>query len=367
MTRAGVDATRLAAVGARLGDAVIDPAIWPDVMDEISAAVGAAGAGLLQTDVRTPDIPRSAGVSDVFNAYFVDGWHVRDVRAERGVPLLLRGEKVVIDQDILTPEEIRGYPFYQDHLAPHGFQWFAAVGFRAGAALWAMSIQRTRREGPFDRHHKTALTALSQRLTETASLSKAVGRAVLSGMTNALDLVRQPALALDRFGFVLDANDAAEQIFDDEFRVCERRLRTRDRFATAHLDDLCDQLRAMPDTAELPVTPIIVQRRAKRPLVIRVLPVDGAARSPFLGARALLLVSDFSRWSRPRADMLARTFGLSPAEARLTSVMASGASLDRAAEELGIARETARNQLKAVFAKTDTHRQSELVALLARL
>jgi DNA-binding CsgD family transcriptional regulator len=33
---------------------------------------------------------------------------------------------------------------------------------------------------------------------------------------------------------------------------------------------------------------------------------------------------------------------------------------------LGVARETARNQLKSVFQKTDTHRQSHLVSLLAR-
>ena len=32
-----------------------------------------------------------------------------------------------------------------------------------------------------------------------------------------------------------------------------------------------------------------------------------------------------------------------------------------------ITRETARNHLKSVFLKTDTHRQSQLVALLARL
>jgi DNA-binding CsgD family transcriptional regulator len=34
---------------------------------------------------------------------------------------------------------------------------------------------------------------------------------------------------------------------------------------------------------------------------------------------------------------------------------------------LGISKITARNQLKTIFSKTDTHRQSELVALLARL
>ncbi|WP_292186755.1 hypothetical protein [Mesorhizobium sp.] len=37
------------------------------------------------------------------------------------------------------------------------------------------------------------------------------------------------------------------------------------------------------------------------------------------------------------------------------------------ADELGVTYETAKNQLKAVFAKTETHRQPELVALLTRM
>jgi DNA-binding CsgD family transcriptional regulator len=111
----------------------------------------------------------------------------------------------------------------------------------------------------------------------------------------------------------------------------------------------------------------VVRRRDKRPVVIRILPIDGAARSPFLGARALLVFSDLCRKSGLQPDLLSQTFGLSPAEARLASLIATGISTELAAEELGLARETVRNQLKAVFSKTETHRQSELVALLSRL
>jgi AcrR family transcriptional regulator len=45
-------------------------------------------------------------------------------------------------------------------------------------------------------------------------------------------------------------------------------------------------------------------------------------------------------------------------------MIARGAPPDIACRVLNISRETARNQLKSVFAKTNTHRQSELVALL---
>jgi DNA-binding CsgD family transcriptional regulator len=98
-----------------------------------------------------------------------------------------------------------------------------------------------------------------------------------------------------------------------------------------------------------------------------VLPVDGAARTPFLGARVLLTLTDLDAETQPDSTVIAQAFGLSPAETRLALLISNGTSPTEAAEQLGIARETARSQLKTVFAKTGTHRQAELAALLARI
>lgn len=367
MRKSTVDVEQLLKVSARLGDAVIDPAIWPNIMEEISAAAGASGAVLLQSDARTANVPRTPGIEEMISHYFAAGWHTRDLRAERGVPLLLRGEKVVTDEDIVTPEETRRSQYYAEAVAPFGLQWFAALGFAAGPALWAMVIQRTPRQGPFDHDDKRVLGTIVQRLTETATLSRAVGKTVLSSATNALGLVKQPAVALDHMGFVLEANSAADQVFDDDIRIRGRRLIVRDPQSKYALDKTLDQLRITPETAALPVDPIVVPRRAKRPLLIRILPVDGAARSPFLGARALLVFSDLQVKSGPQPQLLSRMFGLSWSEAKLAAIVAAGYSPQEAAARLGIARETARNQLKAVFAKTGTHRQGELIALLSAL
>jgi DNA-binding CsgD family transcriptional regulator len=65
--------------------------------------------------------------------------------------------------------------------------------------------------------------------------------------------------------------------------------------------------------------------------------------------------------------LLRSAFGLTGAEAKLAAQLASGDALERAAERLGIAKTTARNQLRAIFSKTGVHRQAELVALLATL
>ena len=361
------DPAQLQRIAGRIGDAAVDPSLWPDIMEGLCSAVHALGAGLLQSDIRTPDIPRTAGVDQAFRAYFANRWHMCDVRAERAVPLLLHGAKVVIDQDIFSPEEMRSLPYNADYMASIGLHWFAVVGFQAGPAYWGLSIQRSASQGPFEPDEKRALAALSPHLSAAATLSHAVGKSALSGITNALSLVGQPALALDRMGFVLEANAKAEQIFDDDVRVCNRRLVVRDQRAKTALETLIDQLRTTPDTAALSVKPISVARRTKRSLLIRILPVDGPARSPFLGARALLVFSDLEKQWGPQPHVLAQTFGLSPAESRLAALIATGISPECAAERLGLARETVRTQLKAVFQKTETHRQSELIALLSRL
>src|SRR5215471_6258456 len=137
-----VDADELEGACKVLGDTILDPGVWPQAMDAISRAVGARGAGLLQSDVRTPDVPRTASTDEMFTQYFRNNWHTRDIRADRGVPLLLSGASVVIDQDFLTPDEMRLDPMYNELFAPLDFQWFAGVGFRAGSALWGLTIQR---------------------------------------------------------------------------------------------------------------------------------------------------------------------------------------------------------------------------------
>jgi DNA-binding CsgD family transcriptional regulator len=365
-----IDTARLEGVCGRLGDAVIDPAMWPEILGQISAAAGATGAVLLQSDVGTSDIPHSphsAGVSELLSVYFGNEWHTRDLRADRGFPLLLKGQKVVIDQDIVTPEEMKRLAYFNEFLTPVGLRWFAGIGVWAGPAIWAISIQRTASEGPFEATDKLALTYLSQRLTEAASLSTAVGRIALSSATNALNAVRQPAIAIDRFGFVLDANAGAEALFDENIRVSNRRLVVGDAEAKICLEKLTDRLRITVDTATLPCEPIVIRRREKSPIVLRVLPVHGAARTPFLSARAVLTLTAIEPRGRPKPALLSEAFGLTPAEARLASIIAEGFNPERAAEELGISRVTARNQLKAIFAKTGTHRQSELVARLSSI
>ena len=191
---------------------------------------------------------------------------------------------------------------------------------------------------------------------------------LLLGDTTGLNAIRHAAVAIDHFGFVLDASPAAEAMFDDSLYVRNRRLMISDPQSRSSLDALIRRLIAMPAVEAIPdVHPIVIRRVDKRPIIAKVLAVPAAARNLFLGARAILKLVLVEPKARPDALLLSETFGLTSAEAKLAATLSDGTSLNAAAEELNISRLTARSQLKTVFAKTDTHRQSQLVALVSRL
>ncbi len=81
-------------------------------------------------------------------------------------------------------------------------------------------------------------------------------------------------------------------------------------------------------------------------------------------AAAMLLISDPDVEVVVPRDLLQQLYGLTASEAKMAVKLSSGASFETVGEELSITYQTARNHLKAIFAKTDTHRQAQLVALV---
>jgi DNA-binding CsgD family transcriptional regulator len=208
------------------------------------------------------------------------------------------------------------------------------------------------------------LASFTRRLIEIAPSGP---RGSAASLTATLNAMRLPAIALDQHGFIDEVNAAAEAVFDNDVKIKDRRLFVRDPAARALLKEAVDQLITSPRLNPLAADPIIIQRRDKMPVIVRIWPFDWAAHVPTQEVRALLTLNALGPKPGPPAAILAKTFRLTPAEAKVACVIARGASPEIAAGELKISRETARNQLKSVFAKTDTHRQSELVALLLQV
>jgi DNA-binding CsgD family transcriptional regulator len=92
--------------------------------------------------------------------------------------------------------------------------------------------------------------------------------------------------------------------------------------------------------------------------------MSASALSP---AQAAIILIDPGAQRRSPEVSLRSAFGLTPAESRLASHLGTGQSLETICEELEISKETGRNQLKSIFAKTGVHRQSEMVLLLSKM
>jgi DNA-binding CsgD family transcriptional regulator len=78
-------------------------------------------------------------------------------------------------------------------------------------------------------------------------------------------------------------------------------------------------------------------------------------------ARALVLIIDPEREPKSAATLLRRLYGLTNNEADVALRITRGADLRQISEELSVSLTTVRTHLQHVFAKTDTHRQAELV------
>jgi DNA-binding CsgD family transcriptional regulator len=103
------------------------------------------------------------------------------------------------------------------------------------------------------------------------------------------------------------------------------------------------------------------------PLTVLVTPFRADGMFSPLRPLAAIFVTDPNQAVRPRQEVLRKFYGLTPAEIRLSCLLAEGKGLREVADRIGVTHETARSQLKSIFGKTNTGRQSELVRLLTSL
>jgi DNA-binding CsgD family transcriptional regulator len=349
---------------AAISEAAVDPARWDAAMEAVTEATGAFGTGLIPVRGQLPYFPRSESLAGAVEHYIRDGWIHRDERY-RGLPEIAR-KGVTTEFDFITPDEIKRHAYYQEFLAPHRLRWFAGVKFASGDDQWTLSIQRSVEQGPFSPAEQESLAALSVRLSGAAALTRALGFARADGALAAFEASGSAVVLLDRFAQVLRINAAAQRLLGPDLQITRKRLASRDRNATAALDRaLHAMLWTRTSSALMP--PVVLPRDGKRPLLAYPMRLAAISADALAPCQALVVLVDLEARPRPPEQALRTSFGLTTAEAKLAIRLAAGEPLEQAADEIGVAYATARNQLKAIFAKTDTHRQAELVAVMAQL
>lgn len=112
---------------------------------------------------------------------------------------------------------------------------------------------------------------------------------------------------------------------------------------------------------------LLPRRVGSRPLIIVVAPAPPSTAGPLHNASALIyLLQPKASAALKGLDTIAELHGLSRVETRLLAQLCAGHTVAESADQMGIKLETARAYLKQIFAKTGTHRQTELVTLMTR-
>lgn len=353
----------LGKVNADLAAAALDPGKWKSALQCISEETGAVGAVLLPpVDQRGHSIGTD-GVAETTERYIVEGWSARDLR-DRALPTLLR-RGIAVDLDYANEEEIKRSEYYNEFLGRHRLRWSAVIALQFHG-LWAVSIQRSIEQGPFLDNEQKLLGRLRGPLSTAATISRALGLARAEGLADAFDVLGYPAMLVDGFGRVARMNSTAEAQMSSDLCIVHRRLTAAQHEVTKRIQHLIHDASCSSSGAQASLSPpVAVPRIGRRPLLVYAVPITGD--NVFSAGRVLVIVLDLESRPVPRAMHLRQAFGLTAAEARLASRLAAGESLESAADAVGVAKETARTQLKAVFGKTSTGRQAELVALIGRL
>jgi DNA-binding CsgD family transcriptional regulator/PAS domain-containing protein len=333
------------------------------------------GTVLTQEATGVATIHAAAGLAPAMRTAYETYYGPRSplVRATATMPI---GE-VFVDHQY---HDYRGYlrsEAYNEYFRPlHGDHLMSAnlmhlPGRRAHAYL---GLRRSARDGRFQPAEMRWLARLAPHLTQVLRVQALLAARQAAQATSGalLDLLPNGVFLVDREARVLEMNRAAHALLTaaDGLLLQQGRLAAASTADTRRLRRLVaqadDQQRGMDDAPGLALARPSGRRGYQ--VLVATLPAaaaedrfDVALRRPAVA----VFVDDPAVRPAPPLQALQRLYQLTPAEARLAAKLATGISLQQAADEIGIAKETARGYLKRIFGKTATSRQGELVRLLA--
>lgn len=346
--------------------AVFDPALWLPTIEAISRASGALGANIMEPSGRgTFGAALSTdALGGLLEGYIRDDWGSRDFRAHFLRPLHRTG--VVYEADLVSREQFDDHEYYR-FMRKHGVGDCVLIDISTGRnALYFVLQNRVSADSAqaADRPH---FHAIRTRLQTAVLLAQHIDASRIMGMAAAFQTSNIGCIFFDRKGLVTLTNSKAEQLFSNDLRISRGEVRAGSALETARFQrELKIALQAPGPGAE-PLSPVRLSRSGKRPLIIRFERFGAQFADIFSHSCAMALIEDPDDEMRQNPETLMALFDLTPAETRISLLVASGMSAVDIASQHGISYETVRSHIRSIFQKTGTGRQSELSALFGKI
>jgi DNA-binding CsgD family transcriptional regulator len=370
--RLGADGLRpeLAAALESCFDAVANPELWPRATENLTAALGALGACFNMHGAaadRRLLAPMSASYRDMLAEFLADGWGEHDVRGQRGWPLMKRGNLVVLDNHFSSPEERARTPIYAELFRRHDLDTFAAVGFHANDALWVLNLARSKAMEDFGGAEAQEMARIAPLLGRLLTFAETLAGAAANGAMAALEETATAAVLVDWTGRVAEINEPARGLLGASLAIRGGRLSVERADDQAALDALIGAATRPGVNRAGPGGPVMVRLARGGALVIDAVPVRAAMADAFGRSGALLIMTNPGRRPNPSDSLLRELYGLTQREAQVAALIAAGDGAAEISDTLGLKASSVRQVIKVLLWKTGARRQSELVAMFARL
>jgi DNA-binding CsgD family transcriptional regulator len=340
-------------------EAAIVPERWKGVLDRLAHLADAEGALLFAAAPGQPRWLSSENIRPRIEAWVSSPFYESNPRGQRLVPI--KEPRFLTDLDAFTPDELEREPFYTNFLRPNGLGWCVGTSVHSPAGdTLVLSVEKAYNKGPVPRQVAEQLDPLRPHLARAALLSARFGLERARATVESLDMIGLPAAVLGHGGRVLSANEGLLAYAPDIRIGAGTRLEFASQGAQSLFAAVWDARSFYSDGCSIPAR----RTRTRDAFVVHLLPMRGLGRDVFSGAERLLYITPVIQQPGPRPEILQALFDLSPAEARVAAMIAEGFSVNAAAETLSVKPNTIRMQLKAIFSKTGTNRQAELVGLL---
>lgn len=358
------------ALVASIYDAALDNNLWPAVL-----AAAARRFGASHSIVYTPDVAPPAGgfflshnvakeMIDAHEAHYrpLDLWtlghHSKFGNQEGG----FTGDMLVPFNVLVNSE------FYADFLRPNGLHHLctSAVHERPqGGHLVSFAMFRGPRQAAFEEHDRRICERLAPHVQRALVVSERLRSCERERRVDAsmLDSAPVAIFLVDASSKILRLTEAAERLAKEATYLCIRSSRLCSAARDERLVGVIREV-ARSDVRE-PFTRLLVLSSAERSERLHVLIVKAGMH---LRGCAYVVVGSVATANSSRfAAHLHLEYRLTPAEVRLCEMLKRGHSINDAADLLSIKRSTAVSQLKSIFSKTETRRQSALIRVLIDL
>lgn len=272
--------------------------------------------------------------------------------------------------DIAQDDRVMRTRFYKEWLAPqHVAAAAGGIILREGDWCTQIIVQRTHGQGAFNRAELGMFDRLMPHMRRAIQMRERMTKLQQGQdfLASGLDMLAIPTLLFDEQGHVAHMNRRAAALLagPGPLRMAGRHLTTADVALSRKLNFEIGNAIAASRGAQVAFSDVVHAASNQRvPITLLIAPMRTAVSASQTQGAAVLFIFDPAEQRPLTVGALRRLFGLTNAHAELAVALCAGKSLEEAAIERGVSTNTVRSQLKAMFLKTGTSRQAELVSLI---